>query len=239
MTPHNEAKKDEIAKTVIMPGDPLRAKYIAEKFLKGAKLVNKVRGMYAYTGKYKGKAVTVMAHGMGIPSAGIYIYELYKFYDVENIIRVGSCGGFGSDLKLLDTVLVDKAYTESNFAYTFNNEDVKLVQSSEEINNIIENIAEEKSIPYVKGNVFSSDVFDLYATDIKQAHERQPKDANLIGAEMESFVLFYLSKLFNRRASCLLTVVDTHTDKRQVSTETRQTALNDMIELALETAIKL
>ena len=116
-TPHNEAKLGEIAKTVIMPGDPLRAKYIAENFLENAKLVNQVRGIFAYTGTYKGNEVTVMASGMGMPSMGIYCYELYKFYDVENIIRIGSCGAYNEKLNLFDTILVDKSYTEGNFAY--------------------------------------------------------------------------------------------------------------------------
>ena len=115
-TPHNEAKLGEIAKTVIMPGDPLRAKYIAEKFLENAKLVNQVRGIYAYTGTYKGNEVTVMASGMGMPSMGIYCYELYQFYNVENIIRIGSCGAYKPELKLFDIILADKVYSESNFA---------------------------------------------------------------------------------------------------------------------------
>ena len=117
MTPHNEANYGEIAKTVLMPGDPLRAKYIAENFLEDARLVNKVRGIYAYTGKYKGKEVTVMASGMGMPSIGIYSYELYKFYDVENIIRIGSCGAYSPDLDLLYVLLVENANAESSFEY--------------------------------------------------------------------------------------------------------------------------
>ena len=116
MAVHNEAKIGEIAKTVLMPGDPMRAKYIAENFLEDYKLVNQVRGMLAFTGKYKGKEITVMASGMGMPSIGIYAHELYKIYDVDNIIRIGSCGGHVEKLKLLDVVLVDGVYTEGNFA---------------------------------------------------------------------------------------------------------------------------
>ena len=111
-TPHNEANLGDIAKTVIMPGDPLRAKYIAENFLEDYRLVNQVRGIYAYTGKYKGKDVTVMASGMGMPSMGIYCYELYKFYEVENIIRIGSCGGYKPELKLFDIILANKVFSE-------------------------------------------------------------------------------------------------------------------------------
>ena len=122
MTAHNEAKIGEIAKTVLMPGDPLRAKYIAENFMENAILVNQVRGMLAYTGEYKGKEISVMAHGMGMPSVGIYAYELYQFYQVENIIRIGSCGSYVPEINLLDIVLVEESYTEGNFAYNFQNE---------------------------------------------------------------------------------------------------------------------
>ena len=115
-TAHNEAKKEDISKTVIMPGDPLRAKYIAEKYLTDYKLVNKVRGMYAYTGYYKNKRVTVMAHGMGNPSVGIYTYELFKFYDVDEIIRIGSCGATTDKIKLRDVILVNSSYSDSNYA---------------------------------------------------------------------------------------------------------------------------
>lgn len=119
MTPHNDAKKEDIAKIVLMPGDPLRAKYIADNFLEDVRLVNSVRNMYGYTGKYKGKEITVFASGMGMPSMGIYCFELYKFYDVETIIRIGSCGGYSQDLNLFDTVLLDNTYTEGNFAFSF------------------------------------------------------------------------------------------------------------------------
>ena len=128
-TPHNEANLGDIAKTVIMPGDPLRAKYIAENFLDNYKLVNSVRGMYAFTGNYKGKEITVMASGMGMPSMGIYSYELYKFYGVENIIRIGSCGAYRPDLKLFDIVLSENVFSEGNFALTLNNENCHIVSS--------------------------------------------------------------------------------------------------------------
>jgi purine-nucleoside phosphorylase len=120
MTEHIEAKKEEIAKTVIMPGDPLRAKMIASKYLDNYKLVNSVRNIYAYTGEYKGKKVTIMASGMGMPSIGIYSYELYKFYDVDNIIRIGTCGAYKSNVKIYDTILVDDVYSDSSFAFLQN-----------------------------------------------------------------------------------------------------------------------
>ncbi|MBQ9298561.1 MAG: purine-nucleoside phosphorylase [Clostridia bacterium] len=237
MTPHIEAKKGEIAKTVLMPGDPLRAKYIAENFLENVKLVNKVRNIFAYTGTYKGKEITVMASGMGMPSMGIYAYELYKVYEVENIIRIGSCGGYGEDLQLFDTILAESSYSEGNFAYTFNSEDCHLAEASKELNEIIENVAKEQNIKYVKGNVLCSDCFDLYIPKLQQLLDRIPKD--IIAAEMESFALFYLANYLNKKAACLLTVVDIPTKQNQVSAEDREKALKDMIILALESSLKL
>ena len=146
-TPHNEANLGDIAKTVIMPGDPLRAKYIAENFLQDYKLVNSVRGMYAYTGKYKNKEITVMASGMGMPSMGIYCYELYKFYEVENIIRIGSCGAYKPELKLFDVILAENVFSEGNFALTLNNENCHIVSSNNDLNNIIKETARNTNIP--------------------------------------------------------------------------------------------
>ncbi len=165
-TPHNEANLGDIAKTVIMPGDPLRAKYIAENFLENAKLVNQIRGMYAYTGTYKGKELTVMASGMGMPSMGIYCYELYKFYGVENIIRIGSCGAYLPELNLFDIILTEKVFSESNFALTLNNENCHIIDASKDLNETISDTAEEINIPIVKGNTVCTDCFDLYMTDL-------------------------------------------------------------------------
>ena len=134
-TPHNEANIGDIAKTVVMPGDPLRAKYIAENFLKDYRLVNQVRGMYAYTGKYKGKEITVMAHGMGMPSVGIYTHELYHVYDVDNIIRIGSCGSYTPDLNLFDIVLSESVFSESTYALNYNNDDCHIVEADKDLNN--------------------------------------------------------------------------------------------------------
>ena len=237
MTPHIEAKKEEIAKIVLMPGDPLRAKYIADNFLTDVRLVNQVRSIYAFTGKYKNKEITVMASGMGMASMGIYAYELYKIYEVETIIRVGSCGGYLNDLNLLDTILVENSYTEGNFAYTFNSEDCHLSQSTLELNNLIEEIAQTENVRIVKGDVFCSDCFDMYIPKIEELLSRIPK--NIIAAEMESFALFYLAKYLNKKAACLLTVVDIMKNKVQASSEQRQNALNDMIKLSLEACIKL
>ena len=237
MTIHNEAKKEEIEKIVIMPGDPQRAKYIADNFFTDAKLVNSIRGMYAYTGMYKDKKVTVMAHGMGMPSMGIYSYELYKFYDVDCIIRIGSCGAYDSKLKLSDTLLVEKSVTEGGYALTFNNEDCKVAYPSNDLNELIEKTAKENNIKIKKTNVFCSDVFDKYMTNMDAFSKRIPKDVT--ASEMEAFALFYNAKVLNKKAACILTVVDSLYDKKELTSIERQNTLNDMIKIALETARKI
>ncbi len=238
-TPHNEANKGDFAKTVIMPGDPLRAKYIAENFLDNYKLVNQVRGMLAYTGTYKGKEISVMAHGMGMPSVGIYSYELFKFYDVENIIRIGSCGGYKPELKLFDIVLSENVFSESNYALTLNNDDCHIVSSSKELNSIIENTAKETNTNIISGNTVSTDCFDVYMTDVNKFLERLPENFNPVSVEMEAFALFYNAKLLNKKASCLMSVVDSKFIKNVATAEERQTGLNNMIKLALDAAIKI
>ena len=239
MTPHNEAKKEDIAKIVLMPGDPLRAKYIADTFLKDVKLVNSVRNMLGYTGTYKGKRLTVFASGMGMPSIGIYSYELYKFYDVDTIIRIGSCGAYTGELNLLGTILVDNSYTEGNYAFELTGEEKHIDSSNAEVNSIIENTAKELDIPYVKGNTLCTDCFDYYVKDVNELIKRFPKDLNIIGAEMEAFALFYNAHYLGKKASCLLSVVDSHYKHEEISAEERQTSLNSMITLALESACRM
>ena len=238
-TPHNEANKGDFAKTVIMPGDPLRAKYIAENFLDDYKLVNQVRGMFAYTGTYKGKEISIMAHGMGMPSVGIYSYELFKFYDVENIIRIGSCGGYKPELKLFDIVLSENVFSESNYALTLNNDDCHIVSSSKELNSIIKNTAIETNTNIINGNTVTTDCFDVYMTDVNKFLERLPENLNPVSVEMEAFALFYNAKLLNKKASCLMSVVDSKFIKNVATVEERQTGLNNMIKLALDAAIKI
>lgn len=238
-TPHNEANVGDIAKTVIMPGDPLRAKYIAENFMDNYKLVNSVRGMYAYTGTYKGKKITIMAHGMGMPSVGIYTYELFKFYDVENIIRIGSCGGYKPELKLFDIILTENVFSESNYALTLNNDNCHITSSSNELNSIIEKVAKESDIKLVTGNTVCTDCFDVYMTDVNQFLARIPSDFNPVAAEMEAFALFYNAQLLNKKASCLMSVVDSKYIKDIATPEERQTGLNNMIKLALDSAIEI
>ncbi len=236
-TAHNSANANDIAKTVIMSGDPLRIKQIAEKYLDNKRLVNDIRGMYAYTGTYKGKELTVMAHGMGMPSAGIYMFELYKIYGVETIIRLGSCGAYKEDINLLDIILVNGSYTESNYSYTLNNEIVNFSTSTKELTDKIDSVAKDKNIKITRGNVVSTDCFDWYIVDLNRFLDRLPNEYNIIAAEMESFVLFYLAKLFNKKAACLLTVVDSHYKKEELSALDRQNSLDQMTILALDSIL--
>ena len=238
-TPHNNANKGDFAKTVIMPGDPLRAKYIVENFFDDYKLVNDVRGMFAYTGTYKGKTLSVMAHGMGMPSVGIYSYELYKFYDVENIIRIGSCGGYSPDLKLFDIILSENVFSESNYALTLNNDNCHLIASDKNLNSLINKTAIKHDINLHVGNTVCTDCFDVYMTDVDQFLARIPEGFNPICAEMEAFALFYNAKLLNKKAVCLMSVVDSRFIKNIATPEERQTGLNTMIRLALDSAIEI
>lgn len=233
-TPHNEANRGDIAPIVIMPGDPLRAKAIANKYLKDVKCVNKVRNMFAYTGTYNGKKITVMGHGMGVASAGIYFYELYKIYGVKKIIRIGSCGALRNDINILDTILVDNSYTESNYSYTYNNEKVNWAEPDKALTNKIAKVAEKEKIKIHRGSIVTSECFDAYMPNAKKFYERLPKKGNFLAIEMEAFVLFYLAKLLKKEAACLLTVSDSPFRKEIVSAKARQTSMNTMIELALK-----
>lgn len=239
MSIHNEAKKGEIAKVVLMPGDPLRAKYIAENFLENAKLVNQTRNILAYTGTYQGKEISVMASGMGMPSMGIYSYELYQFYEVDTIIRIGSCGSYVEDLNLLDLVLVNESFTFGNFAENLSGEKCDTAESSQEINQIIEQTARECKIQLVKTNVACTEVFDAYMTHPENYVKKLPKEKEITCSEMEAFALFYTAKMLKKRAACLLTVVDSNCKKQTLTSEEREKSLNTMIQLALESAIQV
>ncbi len=240
MTPHNSANLGDIAKTVIMPGDPMRAKYISETFLTDVKKVSDVRGIACYTGNYKGKRVSVMAHGMGMPSMGIYSYELYHFYDVDNIIRIGTCGGFREDMKILDLILSAEAYTEGSYALSFDNEPCNLVASDSNLNSIIESTAKENNINLIKGTTLCNDCFSPYVPDEEKLFARMPEGINRpIASEMEAFSLFYNAKREGKKAACLMTVVDTPSNLEGISSQERERSLNTMITLALESAIKL
>lgn len=238
-TPHNEAKLNDIAKIVIMPGDPLRAKYIAEEFLEDAVLVNKVRGIYAYTGTYKGKRITIMASGMGMPSMGIYSYELFKIYDVDTIIRIGSCGSYKPELKLFDIVLAKDVFSESNYALTLNNENCHVVSASSDLNKVIIKKSIEDNIKVYEGNTVCTDCFDVYMTDVNKFLERIPENFDPFSAEMEAFALFYNAKILNKKAACLMSVVDSKYIKEIATPEERQTGLVNMIRVALDSAIEI
>ena len=230
MTPHIEAKEGEIAKTVIMPGDPLRAKHIAEKFLKDAKLVNTVRNMLAYTGTYEGKEVTAMSSGMGMPSIGIYSYELYKFYDVENIIRVGSAGAYTKDLNLYDIVLVNGCYSESSFAKTQNGCEDNILYANDTLNFYIKQAAEENNIHITLANVHSSDVFYKENDNYEELYKKY----GCMCVEMESFALFHNAKVLNKKAACILTISDNLVTQEKTTPQERQNSFDKMIELALK-----
>ena len=233
MTPHIEAKLGDIAKTVLMPGDPLRAKYIAEKFLTDIKLVNSVRNILAYTGFYKGKQITIMASGMGMPSIGIYSYELYKFYDVENIIRVGSAGAYTKDLNLYDVVLANESYSETSYA-KIQGYDSEIISASESLNKKIEETANKLNKKVVLGRIHSTDAFYGNA-DINDLYNNK----KCLCVEMEAFALFYNAYKLNKNAACILTISDNLITKEETSSLERQTAFNDMIELALESVLEL
>ncbi len=238
-TVHIEANVKDIAKTVLMPGDPKRAEFIAKKYLHNARLVNIVRGMTAYTGTYKDKEVTVFPSGMGMPSAGIYSYELFKFYNVENIIRIGTCGAFDANLKVLDTVLVDQTYTEGQYDLAVNNQDVNVARADAGLNSLIEKIADALKIKIVKANTFCNDFFDVYTIGLEKTLARLPKNLHLQATEMEAFAIFYNAQLLGKKAACLLTVVDSHHDTTQLSSKDRETSLDNMILIALESSLKI
>ena len=233
-TPHNEAEKGQIAKSVLMPGDPLRAKFVAEHFLEDAKLVNTVRNVYAYTGTYHGKPVSVMASGMGMPSIGIYSYELFKFYGVDNIIRIGSCGAMVPELDMFDVILCNEVFTEGNYALTFASENCHIVKPSQTLNEKIINTAKNKNQKLVVGNTVCTEVFDEYIIDLDGYKSRIPADFHPISAEMEAFALLYNAHKLGKNASCLMTVVDSTFKNVHTSSEDREQGLSKMIELALD-----
>ncbi len=234
-TPHNQAVKGEIAKKVLMPGDPLRAKFIAETFLEDAELVNQVRNMFAYTGTYKGQPVTVMASGMGMPSMGIYSYELFSMYDVEQIIRIGSAGACVPELKIGDVVLADGAWSESTFARTQNGYDKDVILPSGDLNAQIQESAEKLNIPLTVARVHSSDVFycESNVDDYKVIYEKH----KCVCTEMESFALFHNANVLGKKAACILTISDSLVTGESASAMTRQTAFTDMMKVALEACL--
>lgn len=231
-TPHNSAKKGDIAKTVLMPGDPLRAKLIAETYMEDVVCFNTVRNMFGYTGTYKGKRVSVMGSGMGMPSMGIYSYELYTEYDVENIIRIGSAGGFSDDVKVRDVVISMASSTNSNYASQYKlpgtyapTADFGLVRKAVEV-------AERENINVVVGNVLSSDTFYTDSSSDNDLWKRM----NVLAVEMESAALYMNAARLGKKAVAIFTISDHLYTGESLSAEERQNSFHDMMKIALETA---
>lgn len=231
-TPHNQATEGQIAKTVLMPGDPLRAKYVADTYLEDVTCFNQVRNMLGFTGTYKGKPVSVMGSGMGVPSIGIYSYELFNFYDVNNIIRIGTAGGLAPDVRLRDLVIGMGACTDSNYAAQFRMPgtlapiaDFGLLRKAVES-------AERLGFDYKVGNVLSSDVF---YNDDETVNERWAS-MGVLAVEMESVALYLNAIRARKHALCLLTVSDLPLSGEGLPAEDRQTSFTQMMEVALEVA---
>ena len=236
MSIHINAKKDDISNVVLMPGDPLRAKYIAENFLSDAKLINDVRNMFGYTGYYKGKKVTVMGSGMGIPSIGIYSYELYTFYDVDKIIRIGTGGSLDKNVKVNDIVLASSSYSPSSFAYVWGQDVRNVINSDELLNKKIIETSKGLKTDLVVGTILTADVFTVYA-NVDHILKNVPSHIHLLCNEMEAFGLFHVAELCGKEASALVTVVDSPFEKVMLTYKEKEKKLNDMIILALESII--
>ena len=232
--------KNDIANIVLMPGDPLRAKYIAENFLDDYKLVTSVRNMYGYTGFYHGKRVTVMGSGMGMPSMSIYAFELFHFFNVEKIIRIGTCGAVSPKMEINDMILSSCIYSESNFAWTFNNYKDHVVNASRELNRDVEEAANELGLANKMhiGMLTTMDVFGPYI-DYDRVLNRIPDKYEILGEEMEAFALSHIANSMHRKATTIVTVVDSKFSNVILSIEDRQTSLNNMITLALESCLKI
>ena len=232
-TPHNSAKLGEIAKTVLMPGDPLRAKYIAENFLENPKLVNKIRNMYAYTGTYEGKEVTVMGSGMGMPSIGLYSYELYNFYDVDQIIRIGSAGSYGDGIQLYDIVIGQAAATNSNYFGYLNLPGTPALCGDYDLIEKSVNYAKEHNLRYHVGPILSSDTFYGNPEDAQKW-----KDFGILAIEMEAAALYTNAIKAGKKALAILTISDIVLggEPAETTAEERETNFTDMMKLALSLA---
>ena len=234
-TAHNNASEKDIAKTVLMPGDPLRAKHIAETYLENPVQFNTVRNMFGYTGTYKGKRVSVMGSGMGMPSIGIYSYELFKFYGVENIIRIGSAGAYVGDLNLFDLVLADSAWSESTFPLAQAGVKSDVMEPSKELNERIIKAAKRLGKEVRLDRIHSSDIF--YSEPGRPTYEDFYREHGCVCVEMESFALFHNAKVLGKNAACLLTISDSLVNDLHASAQDRQTSFANMMEVALEAAV--
>jgi len=236
-TPHIEVTDANLfAKTVLMPGDPLRAKFIAENYLTDVVQINHVRNMLGYTGFYKGKRVSVMGSGMGMPSIGIYSFELFSFYGVENIIRVGSCGSYSPRVNVYDVIIVSKAFSESSFAQVAFGENQKLLSANPSLTKKLNASAKKLGYPVLNEVINSSDVFYRKDSDVpKEARD----DFGCVAVEMESFALFANAEYLKKRAACILTVSDSLVTHEATTSKERQESFQKMMEIALDTAITI
>ena len=236
-TPHIAAEMGDFAKTVLMPGDPLRAQFIAETFLQDVRQVTSVRGMLGFTGTYEGRPISVMGSGMGMPSIGIYSYELYKFYGVENIVRIGSAGSYTDKARLFDVVLAAGAVSESSYARTQSGFEGHITFPSRELNEKLRASAAKLGIPLIEGNIHSSDVFYRQPSDAKPTYwEKLREEQGCVCVEMESFALFANAQVLGKQAACLLTISDSFVSPEITTAEQRQKSFTDMMKVALGAA---
>ena len=231
-TAHNSAKAGDFAKTALMPGDPLRAKYIAETYLENPRQVNAVRNMFGYTGTYKGKEIPVMGGGMGMPSIGIYSYELFNFYDVDQVIRIGSAGAFQDNIKLMDVVIGMGACTDSNYAYQYGLPGTFAPIADYELLNRAVETAKRQGTNVVVGNVLSSDVFYNAMSNVNDLW----RDMGVLAVEMEAAALYMNAAKAGKKALCMLTISDHLYTGESLSAEDRQLGFGKMMEIALELA---
>ena len=233
-TPHIAAEMGDFAKTVLMPGDPLRAQFIAETFLQDVRQVTGVRGMLGFTGTYEGRPISVMGSGMGMPSIGIYSYELFKFYGVENIVRIGSAGSYTDKAKLFDVVLAAGAVSESSYARTQSGFEGHITFPSRELNEKLRASAAKLGIPLIEGNIHSSDVFYRQPSDAKPTYwEKLREEQGCVCVEMESFALFANAQVLGKHAACLLTISDSFVSPEATTAEQRQKSFTNMMKVAL------
>lgn len=233
MTVHIEAEKGQIAKKVLMPGDPNRALYIANKYLENPKCVNRLRGELAFTGKYKGIPVTIFSSGMGIGSMGIYSYELFNDYGVEEIIRIGTAGSYTKDFKLYDILVADSSYSKTYFDEEAGREDIEIINSSGDLNAKIMSTAALKRINARLGRVHTTEAFYTENKDYKKF-----TDMGCKAVEMETYALLYNAKKFLKKATAILTISDNLVTHEEIDPKAREQKLDEMIFLALESIIK-
>ena len=232
-TPHNEAKKGEIAKVVLMPGDPNRAKWIVENFLHDYKLVNQVRGQFCYTGLTKNnKRISVMSHGMGNPSIGIYSYELFTEYDVDVIIRIGTCGSYQEYVDFFDVIIGESTCSDSNYGAQLGHPISYEPKASKELVDAAKEVLTAKGYPFHVGMVFAADVFYDFNKDIWKEYAKR----GVLAVEMESYALYINAEYLGKKAMTMLTVTDHFVKEGRLTPEQRQTGLRNMVDSAIEVA---